>query len=389
MSLAHVSIPSLLHKNNLRVIVTRTDKKCDLFRNPYRRDTLLELLRGYDKRFRPQHGGPPVVITVHMFISSFGPVSEVDMDFSLEIYLQQQWIDERLKFEDRDLVMNLDYDTIQDIWIPDTFFLNEKYGYQHTVTKPNVLMRVTGRVPHLILYTPLFSHHTVSNYSELEVNFFLGRDISHQLIKTYVPCVLIVVLSWISLWIPRDATPARVTLGITTVLTLTTTMGNSDRHLPVLSYLTALDIFTTVCNFFVFAVLIEFAFVSFYDKPIYRERRKASTLPTADEKGQQKLHSWQQMNDDDFMGVRPRQVAFTVSSPGKNTNPHKREADYQVRQQSWPIGKADIRSKLGRVNHHIRRGLQPAKVELYARIIMPLLFLMFSIVYYLVYVKAN
>lgn len=54
-------------------------------------------------------------------------------------------MEERLKYEDSNEILTLDYETIKDIWIPDTFFLNEKYGYQHTVTQPNVLMRVNSR----------------------------------------------------------------------------------------------------------------------------------------------------------------------------------------------------------------------------------------------------
>lgn len=40
--------------------------------------------------------------------------------------------------------------------------------------------------------------------------------------QVYVPCILIVILSWVSFWIHREATSDRVGLGITTVLTLST-----------------------------------------------------------------------------------------------------------------------------------------------------------------------
>lgn len=32
-------------------------------------------------------------------------------------------------------------------------------------------------------------------------------------IQTYIPCTLIVVLSWVSFWINKDAVPARTSLG--------------------------------------------------------------------------------------------------------------------------------------------------------------------------------
>ena len=38
----------------------------------------------------------------------------------------------------------------------------------------------------------------------------------------YLPCILIVALSWVGFWIDHKSTPARVSLGITTVLTVVT-----------------------------------------------------------------------------------------------------------------------------------------------------------------------
>ncbi|KAG8509287.1 Glycine receptor subunit alpha-1 [Galemys pyrenaicus] len=51
----------------------------------------------------------------------------------------------------------------------------------------------------------------------------------------YIPSLLIVILSWISFWINMDAAPARVGLGITTVLTMTTQSSGSRASLPKVS----------------------------------------------------------------------------------------------------------------------------------------------------------
>lgn len=48
----------------------------------------------------------------------------------------------------------------------------------------------------------------------------------------YIPSLLIVILSWVSFWINMDAAPARVGLGITTVLTMTTQSSGSRASLP-------------------------------------------------------------------------------------------------------------------------------------------------------------
>ncbi|KAI8495438.1 Glycine receptor subunit alpha-3 [Branchiostoma belcheri] len=99
----------------------------------------------------------------------------------------------------------------------------------------------------------------------------------YYLIQTYIPSLLIVILSWVSFWINMDAAPARVALGITTVLTMTTQSSGSRAQLPKVSYVKAIDIWMAVCLLFVFAALLEFAavnFVSRQDKELLRIRRR-------------------------------------------------------------------------------------------------------------------
>ena len=50
-------------------------------------------------------------------------------------------------------------------------------------------------------------------YSVLQVSFNLRRKQGYFLIQVYVPCILIVVLSWVSFWLNREATSDRVSLG--------------------------------------------------------------------------------------------------------------------------------------------------------------------------------
>ena len=52
------------------------------------------------------------------------------------------------------------------------------------------------------------------------------------MLVAYVPSLLLVVLAWVSFWIDAQAAPARVTLGVTTVLTATTLTANTQESLP-------------------------------------------------------------------------------------------------------------------------------------------------------------
>lgn len=69
----------------------------------------------------------------------------------------------------------------------------------------------------------------------IEARFHLERQMGYYLIQMYIPSLLIVILSWISFWINMDAAPARVGLGITTVLTMTTQSSGSRASLPKVS----------------------------------------------------------------------------------------------------------------------------------------------------------
>ena len=105
----------------------------------------------------------------------------------------------------------------------------------------------------------------VGNYSRLVCDIYFVRSLGYYIIHIYVPSCLIVVLSWISFWLPRDASPARVTVGITTVLTMTTILSSARASLPKISYLNSIGIFLFICFIAVFASLLEYACVSFLD----------------------------------------------------------------------------------------------------------------------------
>ncbi|EPB73112.1 Neurotransmitter-gated ion-channel transmembrane region [Ancylostoma ceylanicum] len=80
-------------------------------------------------------------------------------------------------------------------------------------------------------------------YSRLVSYFLFKRNIGFYIIQIYLPSVLIVVISWVSFWLSRDATPARVALGVTTVLTMTTLMTTTNSAMPKVSYVKSIDIF--------------------------------------------------------------------------------------------------------------------------------------------------
>lgn len=97
-------------------------------------------------------------------------------------------------------------------------------------------------------------------FSEPEATFIFKRRLVFYVYGFYLPVTLVVLLSWISFWIDPESTPARVSLGVITMLA----MGNflhGGGATPNVSYATALDVYIITCFVFVFASLMEFAAV--------------------------------------------------------------------------------------------------------------------------------
>ncbi|XP_071044107.1 glutamate-gated chloride channel-like isoform X2 [Parasteatoda tepidariorum] len=213
------------------------------------------------------------------------------------------------------------------IWKPDLFFSNEKEGHFHNIIMPNVLLRIypNGDVLYSIrislvlscpmdlkfypldkqtcsivmasygyttedlvflwkegdpvqvtknLHLPRFtlerfftdyctSRTNTGEYSCLKVDLLFKREFSYYLIQIYIPCCMLVIVSWVSFWLDQNAVPARVSLGVTTLLTMATQTSGINASLPPVSYTKAIDVWTGVCLTFVFGALLEFALVNY------------------------------------------------------------------------------------------------------------------------------
>lgn len=68
------------------------------------------------------------------------------------------------------------------------------------------------------------------------LQFRLVRSVGYYITQVYVPSILIVILSWVSFWLDIEAVPARISLGLLTVLTMTTQSSGARASLPKVSY---------------------------------------------------------------------------------------------------------------------------------------------------------
>ncbi|XP_069955460.1 glycine receptor subunit beta-type 4 [Cherax quadricarinatus] len=103
----------------------------------------------------------------------------------------------------------------------------------------------------------------IGNYSCLVAEFHMRRAIGFHLVQSYLPTILIVVISWVSFWMDVDSVPGRTTLGVTTLLTVSSKSSGIQGGLPQVSYVKAIDVWMGACTAFVFCALLEFTLVNY------------------------------------------------------------------------------------------------------------------------------
>uniref|UniRef100_A0A1I8F1N8 Neur_chan_LBD domain-containing protein n=1 Tax=Macrostomum lignano TaxID=282301 RepID=A0A1I8F1N8_9PLAT len=113
-----------------------------------------DILSKYDKRIRPGYINAkkqtPVNVNVSVRISSVSSISEVNMDFTVDMYFRQRWQDKRLAFasylkgreDELEGSVNIAEEMLHKIWWPDTFFANAKKSEFHHATTRNAFLRI-------------------------------------------------------------------------------------------------------------------------------------------------------------------------------------------------------------------------------------------------------
>ncbi|XP_058958901.2 gamma-aminobutyric acid receptor subunit alpha-3 [Pocillopora verrucosa] len=292
----------------------------------------------HDKKVRPNAGGPPVMVDVEFKIISIGEIKEASMEYTMDIFFRQWWVDPRLA-HNFSTPFNMAGDATKLIWTPDTFFWNVKAAKYHKVTRENMRIKIHGdgkvyfstRItftaqcdmnlrlyPMDIQVCPLtiesYAHTTADvdyrwkggksqgveivskemaqfefvgaktstkantnskgSFASLRAFFTFKRRVSYFITATYMPAMVLVILSWCCFWITRAAVPARVTLSITTILTTILLYGSVNSNMPKVSYSKAIDYFLMTSLGFIFMSLLEFILVLNTDPRFWTQRRR-------------------------------------------------------------------------------------------------------------------
>lgn len=380
----------------------------------------------YDGRVQPEGTNTtsgPVEVHVDMFVLSLRDVSFINMDFTVEVYFRTRWRDSRLRYDDQQgKVKFLSLNDPSKVWKPDLFFSNEKYAHFHNILLPNTFLRIypTGDVRYSVRLTltlscamdlsrfpfdtqvcPIsmasYSHTTetliflwkendplvvtdqlylmeytligtrqsyctsrtnTGEYSCLKGEFVLQRDLRSYGILVFIPCCMFVIVSWIALWLDNKSTLIRVLVPLLDLVALSSIVSRLNQSsVPKMNFTMPIDTWTGVCLTFVFAVLVEVAVVDFVVRRSRNCHAPASSRP----------------EEDKMSGVQPLETVDekdVEKAPGTDGSNKK---SWKQCTEAW-----------------LKRSRSTAdKIDLVFRILLPLLFVLFLIIYFAVNLSAS
>lgn len=275
----------------------------------------------YDKTVRPNAtSGKPTEVFLDIYVESFGNIKEVNMEFPGFMYFRQMWFEDRIaKYITSDnQVLQRDY--ISRLWLPDSYCYNAKTSdLMLPDTEVHSVIRIDrrgfimySRSTHIIASCEMDLHdfpmdtqqcklsfgsygHTdddillkwrnptisiankemaqfsvgdptlstevnefsTGNFTVLTVTFPFKRRMGYYIIQVYIPCIFLVMLSWIVFWMRPDDSASRLTVGITTILTIVFLLGYTNGMLPKVSYVKGMDWYLMVCFTIIFLSLLE------------------------------------------------------------------------------------------------------------------------------------
>ncbi|XP_033846879.1 gamma-aminobutyric acid receptor subunit rho-2-like [Periophthalmus magnuspinnatus] len=399
----------------------------------------------HDFTLRPAFAGPAVPVGVDVQVESLDSISEVDMDFTMTLYLRHYWRDERLSFPSSiNKSMTFDGRLVKKIWVPDVFFVHSKRSFIHDTTTDNIMLRVypDGQVLYSLRVTvtaacnmdlsrfPLDSQtctlelesyaytdedlmlywksgdeslstderislsqfliqkfHTTSRlafysstgwYNRLYINFTLRRHIFFFLLQTYFPATLMVMLSWVSFWIDRRAVPARVSLGITTVLTMSTIITGVNASMPRVSYIKAVDIYLWTSFVFVFLSVLEYAAVNYLTT--VRDGRDRQLREQNDDCSCSLPQIRTMMLDGSYSEAETNSLAGYTRAVAPEDSSHKQEQMVvRLALDHLPPEEANRPPRDFRILQNTHT------IDTYSRMIFPGVYILFNLIYWCVY----
>ncbi|XP_061559050.1 gamma-aminobutyric acid receptor subunit rho-3a isoform X3 [Phycodurus eques] len=118
-------------------------KKLDSTKSLLIKSEQLLRIEDHDFAMRPGFGGSAIPVGIDVQVESVDSISEVNMDFTMTLYLRHYWQDDRLAFpSSNNKSRTFDSRLVKKIWVPDVFFVHSKRSFIHDTTMENIMLRV-------------------------------------------------------------------------------------------------------------------------------------------------------------------------------------------------------------------------------------------------------
>ncbi|XP_053975685.1 glycine receptor subunit alpha-4 isoform X15 [Hylaeus volcanicus] len=219
-----------------------------------------------------------LTVNVSVLLLSLASPDESSLKYEVEFLLQQQWYDPRLRYSNRSQYEFLNaihhYDNI---WLPDTYFIMHgdfkdplipvhfalriyRNGTVNYLMRRHLILSCQGRLNIFPFDDPLCSFAIESiSYEQTAITYVWKND-EGTLRKS--PS-----LTSLNAYLIKNQTitcPIKVSWrGVTTMLNFFTTSNGFRSTLPVVSNLTAMNVWDGVCMCFIYASLLEFVCVNY------------------------------------------------------------------------------------------------------------------------------
>lgn len=275
------------------------------------------------KRTRPDEGGPPVRISVGVFLIDILDIRETEESFDADFFLKLQWRDPRLSGHALGISLENCDIGLRDIWQPQIEIINQgnmrSGGWQHleidadgvvlferrisgTLTNPLELADYPRDSQKLVIRIGSLKYESddvffavdesgtgrgpdarqagweiISNSSEVMPPLSIAGGTAHSRIfhtvsvrrlfaysfwKLIVPLSLIVLMAWSVFWLDPQAYVPQITVGTSSIFTLIAFQLSIGETLPRLSYLTGADKLVMSATLLVFLALGQAVFTS-------------------------------------------------------------------------------------------------------------------------------
>ncbi|XP_035913733.1 gamma-aminobutyric acid receptor subunit alpha-4 isoform X13 [Anopheles stephensi] len=239
-------------------------------------DHLLKNSR-YDKRLLPPVDGT-LTVNVSVLLLSLASPDESSLKYEVEFLLQQQWFDPRLRYANQSQYEYLNaIHHHEDIWLPDTYFIMHgdfkdpiipmhfalriyRNGTINYLMRRHLILSCQGRLNIFPFDDPLCSFALESISYEQSAITYVWKNDEDTLRKS--PS-----LTTLNAYLIQNQTiacPIKASWrGVTTMLNFFTTSNGFRSTLPVVSNLTAMNVWDGVCMCFIYASLLEFVCVNY------------------------------------------------------------------------------------------------------------------------------